>query len=66
MLKNIHVRVVLIHGDADPTVNIGAAREIAAVITGAKLIAIPGMGHAFTLALIDKIAEGILTSAKSR
>jgi pimeloyl-ACP methyl ester carboxylesterase len=65
-LKNIHVPVVVIHGEADPVVNIEAGREVAAAIPGAKLITIPGMGHAFPPSLIDRIVDGILLAANSK
>jgi pimeloyl-ACP methyl ester carboxylesterase len=65
-LKNIHVPVVIIHGDADPVVNVEAAREINMVIKDSKLIIIPGMGHALPPQLIDKIVNGILTATKSK
>lgn len=45
LLKNIKAPVVVIHGEADPVVNIEAGREVAATIPNARLIIIPGMGH---------------------
>jgi len=63
LLKKIRVPVVVIHGEADPVVNIEAGREVAAAIPGAKLITIPGMGHDLPAALIPQIRDGILMAA---
>jgi pimeloyl-ACP methyl ester carboxylesterase len=65
-LKKIHVPVVIIHGDADPVVNIQAGKEIAETVKDAKLIIVPGMSHALPPSLIDKIVDGILIAAKSK
>lgn len=65
-LKNISVPTVVIHGEADPVVNVAAAREVAAAIPNAKLITIPGMGHDLPAPLIAKVADGILMAAKSK
>jgi len=63
LLKKITVPVVVIHGEADPVVNIEAGREVAATIPNAKLITIPGMGHDLPAALITEIRDGILMAA---
>jgi pimeloyl-ACP methyl ester carboxylesterase len=64
LLKKIAVPVVVIHGKADPVVNVEAGREVAATIPNAKLITIPGMGHDLPEALIPQIRDGILMAAR--
>ena len=44
-LASIKVPVLVIHGTDDPAVPVEAGKETAAVIPGAKLILIEGMGH---------------------
>ena len=63
-LRKIKIPVVVIHGEADPVVNIAAAREVAASIPNSKLITIPGMGHDLPDELIPQVTEGILMAAK--
>lgn len=63
-LRTIKAPVVIIHGEADPVVSFEAAKELAATIPNAKLIAIPGMGHDLPKQLIPKVVNGILAAAK--
>lgn len=63
-LKNIKIPVVVIHGDADPVVNVEAGKEVAETIPEAKLVIIEGMGHDLPDALMPKIMEGILLATK--
>jgi pimeloyl-ACP methyl ester carboxylesterase len=65
-LKQIKVPVVVIHGEADPVVNVEAAREIAAMIPKAKLITIPGMGHDLPTVLLPRLRDGILIATNRK
>jgi pimeloyl-ACP methyl ester carboxylesterase len=44
-LHDVRVPVMVIHGEADPLVDISGGRATAAAISGAELLIIPGMGH---------------------
>ena len=44
-LKGITVNTLVIHGDADPLVNVTGGRRTAEVIPGAELLELEGMGH---------------------
>ena len=52
MLKNVKCPALVIHGEADPLVDIAGGRDTAASIPGARLVTIPGMGHDFTSKLV--------------
>lgn len=65
-LKLINKPVVVIHGEADPVVNVKAGREVADAVAGSKLIVIPGMGHTIPQVLLPEIAKGILMAAGTR
>lgn len=59
-LKTLNIPVVVIHGEADPVVNIKAGRELAETIPNAKFVTIPGMAHDLPAPLIPKIGEAFL------
>jgi pimeloyl-ACP methyl ester carboxylesterase len=44
-LRSLTIPTVVIHGEADPLVNVSGGRATAAAIPGAELVIIPGMGH---------------------
>jgi pimeloyl-ACP methyl ester carboxylesterase len=60
-LGKVSVPTTVIHGDADPLVDVSGGRATAAAIPGAKLVILPGMGHDLPRELwpqiIDAIAE---------
>jgi pimeloyl-ACP methyl ester carboxylesterase len=43
--KAIHVPTLVMHGEADSVIPVGAGRALAQAIPGAKLITYPGVGH---------------------
>ncbi len=45
LLAGLRVPTTVIHGDADPMVNVSGGRATAGAIPGAKLVIVPGMGH---------------------
>lgn len=63
-LKDIKIPVIVIHGDADPVVNVEAGKEVANTVPNSKLVIIPGMGHDLPDAIIPEIIEGILLVTK--
>jgi len=58
-LGSVSVPTVVIHGDADPLVNISGGRATAAAIPDAELVVIDGMGHDLPQALWPEITQRI-------
>jgi pimeloyl-ACP methyl ester carboxylesterase len=63
LLGQIHVPTTVIHGDADPLVNVSGGRATAEAIPDAKLVIIPGMGHDLPRELWPQIIEAIVHNA---
>ena len=63
-LRRIGVPTMVVHGTADPLVPIEGGRDTAAVIAGAELREIPGMGHDLPAALIPTIVDAVETVAR--
>ncbi|MGO9821788.1 MAG: alpha/beta fold hydrolase [Solirubrobacteraceae bacterium] len=45
LLRGVRIPTTVIHGDADPMVNVSGGRATAEAVPGSKLVIIPGMGH---------------------
>jgi len=52
LLAGVKCPALVIHGEADPLVDIACGRDTAASIPGARLVTVPGMGHDFTMKLL--------------
>jgi pimeloyl-ACP methyl ester carboxylesterase len=63
LLGQIQVPTTVIHGDADPLVNVSGGRATAEAIPGAKLIVLDGMGHDMPRELWPQIIDGIVQNA---
>jgi pimeloyl-ACP methyl ester carboxylesterase len=59
-LAHVAVPTLVIEGPEDPVNPPPAAARIAAAIPGARLVTIPGMGHALGRAVVGPLAEAIL------
>ncbi len=59
LLRRITVPTLVLHGDRDPLVPIGAGRDTAAHVPGATFRAIPGMGHDLPEALVPRLVDEI-------
>ncbi|MGO9752212.1 MAG: alpha/beta fold hydrolase [Solirubrobacteraceae bacterium] len=66
LLARVRVPTTVIHGDADPLVNLSGGRATAAAIPGAKLVVLAGMGHDLPRQLWPKIIEAIAQNASGR
>ena len=44
-LAGLRLPTTVIHGDADPMVNVSGGRATAKAVPGARLVIVPGMGH---------------------
>ncbi len=60
-LASLRVPTLVIHGEADPLVPVECGIDVAEAVPGARLVAIPGMGHALPRPMwpriIDEIAD---------
>jgi pimeloyl-ACP methyl ester carboxylesterase len=63
LLRRIQAPTCVIHGAADPLVQVAAGHELAAHIAGAMADIIPGMGHDLPLPLLPRFAERIAANA---
>jgi pimeloyl-ACP methyl ester carboxylesterase len=59
-LAGIRVPTTVIHGDADPLVDVSGGRATAEAIPGARLVIFPGMGHDLPRALWPEIIDAIV------
>jgi pimeloyl-ACP methyl ester carboxylesterase len=62
-LRRLSTPTTVIHGDADPLVNVSGGRATAQAVPGARLVVIPGMGHDMPPALWPVIIEAIVENA---
>jgi pimeloyl-ACP methyl ester carboxylesterase len=58
-LREIHVPALVIHGAADPMVDLSGARATADAIAGAELVVFEDMGHDLPEPLLGEIVERI-------
>ncbi len=58
-VRRITAPTLVVHGDADPLVDIAGGRDTAACIEGAEFLLLPGMGHDLAPPLYDTIVEAI-------
>ncbi|NBH10270.1 alpha/beta hydrolase, partial [Amycolatopsis sp. SID8362] len=58
-LREVRLPALVIHGDADPLINVSGGKATAAAIPGAELLVIPGMGHNLPRAVWPEIADAI-------
>lgn len=64
-LGAVSVPTLVIHGDADPLVDVSGGRATAAAIPGSKLVVVEEMGHALPSQLWEWTVEEIVTNARS-
>lgn len=62
-LKRLAVPTTVIHGDVDPIVNVACGRDVAALVPGADLAVIEGMGHDLPVSLEPKLIDLIAAVA---
>ena len=63
-LRGLDLPVLVIHGDADPMIDVSGGRATAAAILGARLWEIPGLGHDIPAELFGEIADAVAVLAK--
>ena len=62
-LRTITAPTVVLHGDADPLVNVEGGRDTAATIPGAELRIIKGMGHDLPEGVRDAFVDAVKSAA---
>jgi proline iminopeptidase len=55
MLKSIRVPTLVLHGADDPLIPLACGKDTADSIPGAELVVVPGMGHDFSEAVVQKV-----------
>lgn len=63
--RRIKAPTLVIHGDADPLVDVAAGRDVANTIQGSRLEIIPGMGHDLPPKHLDQISSLIIEHARA-
>jgi pimeloyl-ACP methyl ester carboxylesterase len=63
LLGQVRIPTTVIHGDADPLVNVSGGRATADAIPGAKLVILAGMGHDLPRELWPQIIDAIVRNA---
>ena len=58
-LRELDKPVLVLHGDRDPILRVGAARATAKAIDGARLVILPGVGHDLPAPLWPQIAREV-------
>jgi pimeloyl-ACP methyl ester carboxylesterase len=64
-LASLRVPALVVHGEADPLIPFENGKRTAAAIPGARLLALPDMGHDVPPALYEAIADAIAETANS-
>lgn len=60
-LNEIRVPTLVLHGDADPMIDISGGRDTAAAIPGSSFVVIPGMGHVVTWQSAERVARHLVS-----
>jgi len=58
-LSTLSVPTLVIHGEADPLIDVSGGRATAAAVPGVRLLTFPGMGHDLPAALMPRLVEEI-------
>ena len=59
-LRSVSVPTLVVHGAADPLIDVSGGRRTAEVIPGAELLVIEGMGHDIPRAFQPQVIEAVL------
>ena len=63
-LREVTVPTLVIHGEADPLVDVSGGRATAAAVPGAELLVIPGMGHDLPSPVWPRIIDAMVANAR--
>jgi pimeloyl-ACP methyl ester carboxylesterase len=65
LLAGVRVPTTVIHGDADPLVDVSGGRATAEAVRGARLVIFPGMGHDLPRELWPEIIDAIVQTTEA-
>ena len=63
-LGAVRAPTVVIHGDADPLIDVSGGRATAAAIPEARLLVVPGLGHELPPAVWPEVVEAVADNAR--
>jgi len=63
-LASISVPTLVVHGEADPLVDVSGGRATAAAVEGAELLIVPGLGHELPPATWPTVIPAIVANAR--
>jgi pimeloyl-ACP methyl ester carboxylesterase len=63
-LRQLAVPAFVVHGLADPLINVSGGRATAKAIPGAELLLIPGMGHDLPPKMWPHLVDGFVRTAE--
>jgi pimeloyl-ACP methyl ester carboxylesterase len=63
-LQAVRVPTLVIHGDVDPLVPLACGEDTARSVPDAKLVVVPGMGHALPVSMWSQIVDAIAEHAR--
>ncbi|MCD0446834.1 alpha/beta fold hydrolase [Glycomyces sp. A-F 0318] len=62
-LRELKAPMLVLHGEADPILRVGAARATAGAVEGSRLVTFPGVGHDLPEAIWPRIAAEVRRNA---
>jgi pimeloyl-ACP methyl ester carboxylesterase len=62
-LAGVRVPTLVVHGEADPLVDVSGGRATAAAVAGAELLVVPGMGHDLPREVWPQLVDAIAANA---
>jgi pimeloyl-ACP methyl ester carboxylesterase len=66
-LRSVRLPALVVHGDADPLINVSGGKATAEAIPDAELLVLPGMGHNLPRPVWPELADAITrTAARAR
>jgi pimeloyl-ACP methyl ester carboxylesterase len=63
-LASVRAPTVVVHGDADPLIDVSGGRATAAAIPGARLLVVPGLGHELPPAAWPEVVGAVAENAR--
>jgi len=63
-LSSVRAPTVVVHGDADPLIDVSGGEATAAAIPGARLVVIPGLGHELPPAVWPEVVAALVDNAR--
>lgn len=58
-LADVAVRTLVVHGDADPMIDVSGGEDTAAAIPGSHLVLLEGVGHTIPVAVVPTLVDAL-------